>query len=88
MLKSMNSDTKEIGALAQMGTYMSTKINISKDDSHSHIAEMIIQGSTMGITDVTKHINKYDEADIDIVKLAKRLLKIEEQNIEEMKPYL
>ncbi|MNJ03052.1 hypothetical protein D3C73_1632290 [compost metagenome] len=67
---------------------MSTKMNIQKDDSHSHIAEMIIKGSTMGVTDVTKHLNKFDDVDSDIINLANKLLKIEENNIEEMKNYL
>lgn len=88
LLHSMNSEVEDFNALQKVSTYMATKFNIAKDDSHSHIAEMLIQGSTMGVTDITKKINKYVDADEKIQMIANKLLKTEENNIHEMKKYL
>ncbi len=88
ILHDMNKDFEDFNSFQKVSTYMATKMNIAKDSSNSHIAEMIIQGSTMGVTDITRKINEYEEADEKIQLIAKKLLKIEENNIEEMKNYL
>lgn len=49
--------------------------------SPSHISEMMIRGSTMGIVDITKKIKEYDDADKVILNLANDLLKFEQRNI-------
>ena len=54
----------------------------------SHISEMLIQGSTMGIIDITKKIKEYPNADKEILELANKLLKLEQNNVEECKKYL
>ena len=49
---------------------------------------MLIQGSTMGIVDVTKRLKEYKNVDKDISALADRLLRFEQQNVDEMKGFL
>jgi hypothetical protein len=68
-------------------TFLSSLIGVTNKNP-SHIAEMMIQGSTMGIIDITKNLKEYADADKDISALANRLLKFEQQNIEEMKKFL
>lgn len=88
ILKECNTEPKEINALSNASTYIMIKINTLTDKSPSHLAEMMIQGSTMGIIDMRKRINEYDGAKNDILDLAKMLLEGEEKNVEELKPYL
>lgn len=57
------------------------------EDSTSKIAEMVIQGSTMGITEMTKQLRDY-QGDPAVRDLAQRHIKVEQANIEEMKKYL
>ena len=60
-----------------------------KDKSASHIAEMLITGSTMGINEAIKKINEYEgSAKKEYVDLMKRLQKFEEGNIERLKEFL
>lgn len=59
-----------------------------RDKSPSHISEMLIQGSTMGIIDVNKKMNRYGDADKNILKLGKRLHEFEEHNVDELKKFL
>ena len=71
---------------ASVGIAMNTMI----DASSSHLAEMVIEGSTMGITDTTKVINEYenDPECREAVELARKIVKFEQDNIEIMKKYL
>lgn len=84
----VNKESKDRGTLEKIATYMTTKIEIKKDDSDSHIAEVIIKSKTVGITDLTKAINKYSDASSSVMALAKKLIKIEESDIDKLKPYL
>ena len=79
---------KDIGAMQKISAYMSISMKTMVDKTPSHIAEMLMQGSTMGIIDAIRNIKKYSEAEEDIVRLAKRLLKMEENNLEQLKNFL
>jgi len=79
---------KGIDVMPKIMSYFKIKMDTLKDDTSSHIAEMMINGSTMGITDITKNLNKYSNVDNNVKDLSSRLLKIEQDNIETLKPYL
>lgn len=79
---------KDIGTMQKITVYMAIGMKTLTDKTPSHIAEMLIQGSTMGIIDAQKNIKKYFEAEDATEKLAIRLLKMEERNIEQLKKFL
>ena len=56
------------------------KMSAMKDDSRSHIAEMMVQGTVMGITALKTTLGQMsdDYADTDIKALAEELLHVEE----------
>ena len=56
--------------------------------SAEKIAEMTIQGTTMGVTKTIQHLRDYDGEDESALRLGERLLKIQEENVEEMKRFL
>ena len=80
--------SKGIKSFTKFTTYLMINFNTLLDKTPSHLAAMIIQGSTMGIVDVTKRLNDYQEANKEILDLAHQLLTFEQQNIEEMKKFL
>lgn len=88
IIKSRGKDPKDINSFAKISTYIMINMKTLADKSSSHISEMLIQGSTMGIIDATKRINQYDDADKEILDLANRLLEIEKDNQEEWKRFL
>lgn len=88
IIKSRGKDPKDINSFAKISTYIMINMKTLADKSPSHISEMLIQGSTMGIIDATKRINQYDDADKEILDLANRLLEIEKDNQEEWKKFL
>jgi hypothetical protein len=69
-------------------TTISTDVKlIVNDDSHK-IAELMIDGSHMGIKSLSEYINKYKLASIESMDIARRLVKIEQDFINELLEYL
>lgn len=87
-IKEQNKEAKEINTFSKISTYMMINLKTLTNKSPSHISEMLIQGSTMGIIDITKKINEYNSANKEILDLADNLLKFEQNNIEELKKFL
>jgi len=56
--------------------------------SNSHIAEMMIQGSNRGITDMYKVLKHNERADAMTAEFAKELMDFEEKAIERLKDFL
>ena len=87
-LKELGHEEKSIGTMVKISAYMSISMKTMMDNSPSHIAEMLIQGSTMGIIDATKNIQKYKDADKEILALTDKILKTEQNNIDQLKGFL
>lgn len=88
LLEIRGREEKDIGLKDKIRTYFSIKMSTMKDDSASKIAKMMIQGSNMGIIDITENLNKYDDIEEDIRHLAERLLSLEQRSIEQLKIFL
>ena len=87
-INDMNKEAKDINAFAKVSTYIMINLKTLMDKSPSHISEMLIQGSAMGIIDITKKLKEYPNADKEILDLANKLLIFEHNNVEECKKYL
>lgn len=87
-IEESQESSKSIGGFSKLKTSTMISLNTITNKTPSYIAEMMVQGSTMGIIDVTKRLKEYDGADKDISALADRLLKFEQQNVDEMKSFL
>jgi len=88
LLNKNGFDEKGIGTLDKIKTYLMLNMETLMDKSTSHIAEMLIIGSTMGVIDAIKNIRKYQSAEPNIISLMERLLRFEENNIEQLKTFL
>ena len=53
-LRDLGEESKDIGAIAKMGSFISTKMNTAVDSTVSHIAAMMIEGTTMGVTKLSQ----------------------------------
>lgn len=88
MLKRQGLDPKGPGLGARISSEVMSTAKTIADPSASNIAEMVIQGSTMGVTKCTKHLNDYSGNDRGVRSLAEKLIKTEQANIEQMKLWL
>lgn len=77
-----------VGKMARLSTDMMSGMQLAMDDSRSRIAEMMIQGTTMGIVKTIRHLRDYEGQDAGTRQLAEKLLDMQEKNVEKMKAYL
>lgn len=77
-----------VGNMAKISAYMMVNMKTMTDNTPSHIAQMMIEGSTKGTIEITKKLKLYEGIDKQAEKLGKRLLTMEEHNIDKLKEFL
>lgn len=88
LLNDNGYDEKGISAFEKIRTYLMINMQTMHDKTASHIAEMMIIGSNMGVVDAIKNLRKYSNAEKNIIQLMKELQKFEENNVENLKRFL
>ena len=88
ILKSAGESIRRSGPLARAGTWMGIQMDTMLDNTPSHLADMLIQGSTMGVIEITRAKSENPDAGKEAVGLADEYLKCENDNIESLKEYL
>lgn len=83
-----NSQPKQNGGMAKMGSMMGIKKEVFMDNSDASIAQTIIEGLTMGTVNTEARISRYNNANPEIKKLAQDFLKFQQQEIETLKKFL
>lgn len=78
----------DLNTMVKVSTYIMVNMKALVDNSPSNIAKMMIEGSNKGIIEITKNLNKYENADDNIKELGNKLLKIEQKNLECLKKFL
>ncbi|MBR7112148.1 MAG: hypothetical protein IKC75_04415 [Clostridia bacterium] len=87
-LKHQGVEPREENLMVRMSAKVGMAVNTMISSDAGHIAEIMIGGSNMGITDMTKLVNNYETKDSDAVRLAKDIILFEQHNIEVLKRYL
>ena len=87
LLEEHGEKPEEESAFSRLMAKMGIKMNTMIDKTSSHIAQMIIEGAVMGITDLQKRLNEADDYG-KAEPVAKRLIAFEEDTVERMKEYL
>ena len=88
LLSRMNTEEKEPSLMAKSMSWMKTNMKMGMDSSDATIADLITDGSNMGVKSLYRYLNQYKMADDTTKDICKRLIKIEEQLIKELQPYL
>ncbi len=81
-------DEKSLTSFEKIRTYIMIDMQTIKDKSNSHIAEMLMIGSNMGVIKAIRDTHKCSKADKDILELMEILRKTEENNMEHLKNFL
>lgn len=81
---------EEEGMLPKTMAKMGTMMNTMRDSSAPHLAEMLIEGATMGVTDMLKNLREAENgrASEASLRLARDVCAYEEKIAEELKSYL
>lgn len=88
VLKHRGYSPSKIGKFVSAMASAKARYEMKNDSSDSHIAEMMIQGNTMGVQKIAQRIRQYDGDNELVGKLADKLMSTEQANIEQMKSYL
>jgi len=88
VLFSKNQTPDPVNKVKQLMLTASIHGNTLFNATTSHMAEMLIRGSSMGMTSLWKAMNRNEKADGQALELAGELLDFEENNIRELKRYL
>ena len=89
-LEARGENAKEEGLLTRVSARIGMAFQTMLDSTTSHIAEMMVEGSNMGITDMIKLLNTYapEGRAQEAVRLAQEVVSFEEHNLEMLKRYL
>mgnify|MGYP004644828299 CR=1 FL=1 len=79
----------DVGAIKKTMVSASVSMKTMVDDSDSHIAEMTLKGTVLGVTELIKDISEYGHLlDKDVYDQLEILKEFEEQCEENLKKYL
>lgn len=88
MIQRRGQSAEGVGPMAKISSYIMVELKTFTDKSPSKMAKMMLQGSTMGVLEITKRIKEYQGANKEVLNLAQDLLKTEQHNVDELKKYL
>ena len=73
---------------ARVGAWLGMEMETMWDRSPQHMADMVIQGQTMGVIEMTKARSEYADADPQAQGLASEFVAKQQDGIERMKAFL
>jgi hypothetical protein len=89
-LISQGIEPREVNPVSKLSAKIGMEMKSLQDNTTSHMAEMMVQGSTMDVTDLLQKVSVYENCPEckNSVSLAKEIVAFEERNIEKMKEFL
>lgn len=88
-LKHYGHSPKNISPIAKVNSRIGVNLQTKMANNEvSKIADMVIKGSTMGVTKITKKLHAYHGNDQTVKQIAQQMVQTEESNIQGMKPFL
>ena len=88
LIREKGDEPAGAGMMAKWSADLMSAGQLAMDDSRSRIAEMMIQGTTMGIVKTIRHLRDYEGHDKPVRELTQKLLDTQESNVEKMKDFL
>ena len=78
------------GALTKLSAKWGTLMNTMRDSTTSHLAEMMIEGATMGANEMLRELRETENSNTSesALRLARDVCAFEEKIVKEMKSYL
>ena len=86
--KSMSLELKDINPILKGMSFISIKTKTLMNNDSPKLAEMLIQGTTMGVTDTLKALSEFNSKNEEITSLANDVVSHEEKFINSLKEFL
>ena len=78
----------ETSAMNKIMTSMMTEMKLMNDHSDSKIAELLLQGTNMGIIEGKKLLNHKEHLDKEVESILKDFIEMQEESVETYKKFL
>ena len=88
MLNQHGADEKDPHPMAKAMSWITTEMKITMESDQKHVAKLLMDGCNMGIQSVSGYINQYKEANKQSKEIASRLVKLEQDFMNDLKKYL
>ena len=82
------AEPKPEGMMQRMGMWMGMQMNTISDHSSAHLADMLIQGATMGIVEMTKARNSNPDASSQAKQIAADFITGQQEAVDRLKSFL
>ena len=86
--KNYNFELKDINPMLKGMSFVSIKTKTLMNNDSPKLAEMLIQGTTMGITDTLKAVDEFPSKNQELTSLAKSVVSHEEEFVDSLKTFL
>ena len=88
LLDKYHDEGKEPNPVAKGMSWIKTNVKLMVNESDGTIASLMTDGCNMGAKSLNRYLNEYEAADEVSKDIAKRLIKLEEKLLHEVRDYL
>ena len=90
MLSERGYRAKEENPMTKLWASIGVTMNTIADSSDSHLAQMVVEGSTMGVTDTLKLLRENENSGVSekTMRMMRDIISFEEKNVETMKGFI
>ena len=88
LLNKYQDGGKDPNPVAKSMSWVKTNMSLGMNESDRTIASLMTDGCNMGVKSLNKYLNQYEAADEVSKDIAKRLIHLEEQLVQEIRSYL
>ena len=83
-----HAEIQDPGLMAKGMSWIKTNAKLALDESDKTVADLMTDGCNMGIKTLNRFLNQYEAADEKSKDIAKRLIRLEEKLVEEIRQFL
>ena len=87
-LDRFRDEGKNPNPIAKGMSHMKTSMKLSMEESDATIAELMTDGCNMGVKCLSRYLNQYKAADEYAKDITKKLIHLESQLAQDIRPYL
>lgn len=89
LLKKYDCEPKSSSTMTKISSSIGITMETLKDNSDSALAQMLVEGITMGIVSMSTKISQYNKvADKKVIKIAKDFKSFQEEEVNKLKAFM
>lgn len=88
MLHDNHETDKQPGMMASAMSWLTTEMKLMLHENTREISKIMMNGCNMGIQSIREQMSKYKGAEEDAIKLANKLIKLEEDMFSDAKEFI